>query len=65
MVDLPKLDLTGFTTILAGFIFLTTGILLFLNASNTIPDPVSPEVLRLLGAVTALVGVFLLASRDE
>ena len=65
MVDLPKLDTTGFTTILAGFIFLATGILLFLNASNTIPDPVSPGVLRLLGAVTVLVGVFLLASRDE
>ena len=65
MVDLPKLDTTGFTTILAGFIFLATGILLFLNASNTIPDPVSSGFLRLLGAVTALVGVFLLASRDE
>jgi hypothetical protein len=65
MVELPKLDLTGFATILAGFIFLATGVLMFLNASNTIPDPVSPGVLRLLGAVTALVGVFLLASRDE
>jgi len=65
MVELPKLDLTGFATILAGFIFLATGVLMFLHASNTIPDPVSPGVLRLLGAVTALVGVFLLASRDE
>ena len=65
MVDLPKLDLTGFAAILAGFIFLATGILMFLNASNTVPDPVSPGVIRLLGAVTALVGVFLLASRDE
>ena len=65
MVDLPKLDLTGFAALLAGFIFLATGILLFLHASNTAPDPVSPGVLRLLGAVTVLVGVFLLASRDE
>ena len=65
MVDLPKLDLTGLTSILAGFIFLATGILLFLNASNTVPDPVSPRVLGLLGAVTALIGVFLLTSRDE
>lgn len=65
MVDLPKIDLTGFTAILAGFILLATGILLFVNASNTIPDPVSPGVLRILGAITILVGVFLLASRDE
>ena len=65
MVDLPKLDLTGFTTILAGFIFLASGLLMFINASNTIPDPVSPAVIKLLGAVTALIGVVLLASRDE
>ena len=65
MVKLPKLDLTGFAAILAGFIFLASGILMFLNASNTVPDPVSPKVIRLLGAITTLVGVFLLASRDE
>ena len=65
MVDLPKLDLTGFTTILAGFIFLASGLLMFINASNTIPDPVSPAVIKLLGAVTALIGVILLASQDE
>jgi uncharacterized membrane protein HdeD (DUF308 family) len=65
MVDLPKLDLTGFTAVLAGFIFLATGILMFINSTNTLPDPVSPSVIKLLGAVTALIGVFLLASRDE
>ncbi|MCW4012460.1 MAG: hypothetical protein NWF07_05640 [Candidatus Bathyarchaeota archaeon] len=65
MVDLPKLDLTGFTSVLAGFIFLATGLLMFINASNTVPDPVSPAVIKLLGVVTAVVGVFLLASRDE
>ncbi|MFH1179107.1 MAG: hypothetical protein V1710_01970 [Candidatus Bathyarchaeota archaeon] len=65
MVDLPKLDLTGFTTILAGFIFLATGLLLFVNAMSTTPDPVSPVAYKLLGFVLALVGVFLLASRDE
>jgi uncharacterized membrane protein HdeD (DUF308 family) len=65
MVELPKLDLTGFATILAGFIFLVTGVLMFMHASNTLPDPVSPGVLKLLGAVTALVGLLLLASRDE
>ncbi len=65
MVDLPKLDLTGFTTVLAGFIFLATGLLMFINANSTIPDPVSPGVIKLLGVVTALIGVLLLASRDE
>ena len=65
MVDLPKIDLTGLTTILAGFIFLATGLLLFVNALNTVPTPVSPGVLKVLGALLALVGVVLLASRDE
>ncbi|HHL41116.1 hypothetical protein DRO31_02905 [Candidatus Bathyarchaeota archaeon] len=65
MVDLPKLDLTGFTSVLAGFIFLATGLLMFINASNTVPDPVSPAVIKLLGVISVLVGVVLLASRDE
>lgn len=65
MVDLPKLDLTGFTSVLAGFIFLATGLLMFINASNTVPDPVSPAVIKLLGVISILVGVVLLASRDE
>jgi hypothetical protein len=65
MVNLPKLDLTGFTSVLAGFIFLATGLIMFINASSTVSDPVSPVVIQLLGVVTALTGVFLLASRDE
>ncbi|MCB2173265.1 hypothetical protein KQH65_11050 [archaeon] len=65
MVDLPKLDLTGFTSVIAGFIFLATGLLMFINASNTVPDPVSPAVIKLLGVISVLVGVVLLASRDE
>ena len=65
MVELPKLDLTGFTSVLAGFIFLATGLLMFINASSTLPDPVSPVVIKLLGVITALIGVVLLASRDE
>ena len=65
MVDLPKLDLTGFTTVLAGFIFLASGLLMFINASSTIPNPVSPAVIKLIGVITALTGVLLLASRDE
>ena len=65
MVELPELRLAGFTSFLAGFIFLSTGFLLFLNASNTVADPVNPEILRILGAFTSLVGILLLVSRDE
>jgi len=65
MVDLPKLDLTGFTTILAGFIFLATGLMMLINAMSTAPDLVSPVAFKLMGFVLALVGVILLASRDE
>ena len=65
MVDLPKLNLTGFASVLAGFIFLATGLLMFINASNTVPDPVSPAVIKFLGVISVLVGVVLLASRDE
>jgi hypothetical protein len=65
MVDLPKLDLTGFASILAGFIFLATGLLLLINSINTPPDPVNPAVFRILGFLVAVVGVVLLTSRDE
>ena len=65
MVDLPKLNLTGFTTILAGFIFLATGLLMLINSMNTIPDPVNPVAFKLMGFVLAFVGVILLISRDE
>jgi hypothetical protein len=65
MVELPKVNFTGFTSILAGFIFFATGILLFYNTSNTPAETVSLGVLRILGVVTALVGLLLLVSRDE
>jgi len=65
MVDLPKLDLTGFTTVLAGFILLATGLLLYLNTMKTSPGIINPGILKILGVCTALVGVFLLISKDE
>jgi membrane-bound ClpP family serine protease len=65
MVRFLQLDLTGFIAVLAGFIFLATGMLLFFHTANTPPDPVSLGVFRFLGVITALIGVFLLASRDE
>lgn len=65
MVDLLKLDLTVFASILAGFIFLATGLLLLINSINTPPDPVSPVAFRILGFLIAIVGVVLLASRGK
>jgi hypothetical protein len=65
MVDMPKLDLIGFTSILAGFIFLATGLLLLVNSINTTSDPVSPGVIKLLGISVAVVGVILLTSRSD
>ena len=65
LMEPSKLDITGFAAILAGIIFLATGVLMFINATNTLPDPLSSGVIRLLGVITALVGAILLASRDE
>ena len=65
MVDIPKLDIIGFTSILAGFIFLATGLLLLINSINTAPDPVNPGVMKLLGISVAVVGVILLTSRSD
>jgi hypothetical protein len=65
MVDLPKLDLVGFASVLAGFIFLATGILLLVNTGATVHDPVNPSMLNLVGLVSTLVGIVLLLARDE
>lgn len=65
MVELPKLDLIGFTTILAGFILLASGLLIIINTSVTAPDPINPIIIRILGIILAFVGVILFISRDE
>ncbi len=65
MVDLPKLDFVGFTSVLAGFVFLMTGILLLVNTGSTMPDPVNPAMMNLLGLISAIIGLVLLLARDE
>ena len=65
MVDLPKLDFVGFASVLAGFVFFMTGILLLMNTGATIHDPVNPSLLNLIGLVSTLLGLVLILARDE
>ena len=65
MVDLPKLDFVGFSSVLAGFVFLITGILLLINTSATTHNPVNPSMLSILGSASSLFGIILLLARDE
>lgn len=65
MVDLPKLDFIGFASVLAGIIFLLTGLLLVVNTGSTIHDPVNPALMSLIGIVTAIIGLMLLLARDD
>ncbi len=64
MVDLPKLDFIGFASVLAGFVFFMTGILLLVNTGATVHDPVNPSMLNLIGLVSTLAGLVLMVSRD-
>lgn len=50
---------------LAGFLFLATGALLYLNTAGTEMGEVNPWLFKPLGVVLALVGLVLMASRDE
>ncbi len=65
MVDLPKLDFIGFASVLAGVVFLLTGLLIVVNTGSTIPDPVNPALMNLMGVVTAITGLMLLLARDD
>ena len=65
MVDLPKLDFIGFASVLAGVVFLLTGLLIVGNTGSTIPDPVNPALMNLMGVVTAITGLMLLLARDD
>ena len=65
MVDSPKLDFIGFASVLAGIVFLLTGILLVVNTGSTVHDPVNPALMNLMGFVTTIIGMMLLLARDE
>ncbi len=64
MVDLPKLDFIGFASVLAGFVFFMTGLLLLMNTGATVHDPVNPSMLNLIGLVSTLAGLVLMVSRE-
>jgi hypothetical protein len=65
MVDLPKLDFIGFASVLAGIVFLLTGLLLVVNTGSTIHDPVNPALMSLIGIVTAIIGLMLVLARND
>jgi hypothetical protein len=60
-----SLSVKGLAAVLAGFLFLATGALLYLNTAGTEMGEVTPWLFKPLGVVLALVGLVLMASRDE
>lgn len=50
---------------LAGFLFIATGAMLYLKTVSTEIGAVNPWLFRPLGMVLALAGLVLIASRDE
>jgi len=60
-----NLSVKGLAAVLAGFLFLATGAMLYLNTASTEIGEVNPWLFKPLGVVLALVGLALLASRDE
>lgn len=60
-----SLSVKGLAAVLAGFLFLATGAMLYLNTASTEIGAVNPWLFKPLGIVLALVGLVLLASRDE
>jgi len=60
-----SLSFKGLAAALAGFLFLATGALLYLNTANTDVAEVNPWLFKPLAVVLALVGLVLMASRDE
>lgn len=64
-MELPKLDFVGLASVLAGIVFLLTGILIVVNTVSTVHDPVNPSLMNLIGIATAIIGLVLLLARDE
>jgi hypothetical protein len=60
-----NLSVKGLAAALAGFLFLATGALLYLNTASTEIGEVNPWLFKPLGVALALVGLVLMASRDE
>lgn len=60
-----SISVKGLAAVLAGFLFLSTGAMLYLKTASTEIGAVNPWLLKPIGVVLALVGLVLLASRDE
>ncbi len=60
-----SLSVKGLAAVLAGFLLLATGALLYLNTAGTDIGEVNPWLFKPLSVVLALVGLVLIASRDE
>jgi protein-S-isoprenylcysteine O-methyltransferase Ste14 len=60
-----SISVKGLAAVLAGFLFLSTGAMLYLKTASTEIGAVNPWLFKPIGVVLALVGLVLLASRDE
>ncbi len=60
-----SISVKGLAAALAGFLFLATGAMLYLKTVSTDISEVNPWLFKPLGVVLALVGLVLMASRDE
>ena len=60
-----SLSVKGLAAVLAGFLFIATGALLYMNTASTEFGEVNPWLFKPISVVLALVGVVLMASRDE
>ncbi|MBN2335124.1 hypothetical protein JXL21_06150 [Candidatus Bathyarchaeota archaeon] len=60
-----SLSFQGLATLLAGFVFIASAALLYLNTVNTEIDAVNPWLFKPLSLVLAVAGLVLIASRDE
>jgi hypothetical protein len=60
-----SLSVKDLAALLAGFLFLATGALLYLNTAGMEMGEVNPWLFKPFGVALALVGLILMASRDE
>ena len=60
-----SLSVKGLAAVLAGFLFISTGALLYLKTASTDIGAVNPWMFKPIGIVLAFAGLILMASRDE
>ncbi len=60
-----SLSVKGLAAVLAGFLLISTGAMLYLKTASTDIGAVNPWLFKPIGIVLALVGLVLMASRDD